>query len=76
MELIIIIQGILIALMVWRVIYLGNLIEKMLKFQQDVKGFQDAQCELNLAQRGINNLFAAEIERMNFINGKENHEIF
>lgn len=71
MELIIIIQGALIVLLGWRVIYLGNLIEKMLKFQKDVKGFQDAQCELNLAQRGINNLFATEIDRMNFINQKE-----
>lgn len=71
MELLIALQGTLIALLVWRVVYLGNLIEKMLKFQQDVKGFQDAQCELNLAQRGINNLFAAEIHRMNFINQKE-----
>lgn len=71
MELIIIIQGILIILLVLRVVYLGNLIEQMLKFQQDVKDFQDAQCELNLAQRGINNLFAAEIGRMNFINQKE-----
>ena len=72
MELILIIQGILIILLVGRVIYLGNLVEKMLKFQKDVKGFQDAQCELNLAQGGINNLFAAEIERMNFVNQKEN----
>lgn len=71
MELIIIIQGVLLALLVWRVVYLGNLIEKMLKFQQEVIGFQDAQCELNLSQRGINNLFAAEIDRMNFINQKE-----
>ena len=72
MELILIIQGILIILLVGRVIYLGNLVEKMLKFQQDVKGFQDAQCELNLAQGGINNLFAAEIHRINFVNQKEN----
>ena len=71
MELIIIIQGILITLMVWRVVYLGNLIERILKFQKDVKGFQDAQCELNLAQGGINNIFAAEIHRMNFVNQKE-----
>lgn len=76
MEFVIVLQAILLVFLVWRVIDLGNLIEKMLKFQQDVKDFQDAQCELNLAQRGINNLFAAEIERMNFINGKENHEIF
>lgn len=71
MELIIIIQGVLLILLVWRVVHLGNLIEKMLKFHQDVKGFQDAQCELNLAQGGINNLFAAEIHRMNFVNQKE-----
>lgn len=71
MELIIIIQGVLLILLVWRVVHLGNLIEKMLKFHQDVKGFQDAQCELNLAQGGINDLFAAEIHRMNFVNQKE-----
>ena len=71
MELILIIQGILIILLVGRVVYLGNLVEKMLKFQRDVKGFQDAQCELNLAQGGINNLFAAEIHRINFVNQKE-----
>lgn len=71
MELLIALQGTLIALLVWRVVCLGNLIEKMIKFQQDVKGFQDAQCELNLAQRGINNLFATEIDRMNFVNQKE-----
>ena len=72
MELILVIQGILIILLVGRVVYLGNIIERMLKFHQGVKGFQDAQCELNLAQQGINNLFAAEIERMNFVNQKEN----
>ena len=72
MELILIIQGILIILLVGRVVYLGNLVEKMLNFQRDVKGFQDAQCELNLAQGGINNLFAAEIHRINFVNQKEN----
>ena len=72
MEAVIILQAILLVFLVWRVIDLGNLIEKMLKFQQDVKGFQDAQCELNLAQQGINSLFAAEIERMNFVNQKEN----
>ena len=72
METVIILQAILLVLLVWRVIFLGNLIERILKFQQDVKGFQDAQCELNLAQRGINNLFAAEIHRMNFVNQKEN----
>ena len=71
MELIIIIQGVMLTLMVWRVVYLGNLIERILKFQKDVKGFQDAQCELNLAQGGINNIFAAEIHRMNFVNQKE-----
>ncbi len=72
MEVVIILQAILLVFLVWRVIDLGDLIEKMLKFQQDVKGFQDAQCELNLAQQGINSLFAAEIERMNFVNQKEN----
>ena len=71
MELIIIIQGVLLALMVWRVVYLGNIIEKMLNFQKGVRGFQDAQCELNLAQGGINGLLAAEIHRMNFVNQKE-----
>ena len=68
METVIILQAILLVFLVWRVIDLGNLIEKMLKFQQDVKGFQDAQCELNLAQQGINSLFAVEIDRMKFIN--------
>lgn len=72
METVIILQAILLVLLVWRVIFLGNLIERILKFQKDVKGFQDAQCELNLAQQGINSLFAAEIERMNFVNQKEN----
>ena len=71
MESVIVLQAILLIFLVWRVISMGNLIEQMLKFQQDVKGFQDAQCELNLAQRGINNLFAAEIDRMNFVNQKE-----
>lgn len=71
MEAVIILQAILLILLVWRVIFLGNLIEKMLKFQKDVKNFQDAQCELNLAQGGINDLFAAEIHRMNFVNQKE-----
>lgn len=71
MEAVIILQAILLILLVWRVIFLGNLIEKMLKFQKDVKNFQDAQCELNLAQGGINNIFAAEIHRMNFVNQKE-----
>ena len=71
MELIIIIQGVLLALMVWRVVYLGNIIEKMLNFQKVVRGFQDAQCELNIAQQRINSLFAAEIGRINFVNQKE-----
>ena len=71
METVIILQAILLVFLVWRVIDLGDLIEKMLKFQQDVKGFQDLQCELNLAQRGINNLFAIEIGRINFVNQKE-----
>lgn len=72
MQVVLIIQGILLILLVWRVVYLGNLIEKMLKFQQDVKGFQDVQCELNRIQRGINNIFSTEIDRMNFVNQKEN----
>ena len=71
MEFVIVLQAILLIFLVLRVVCLGNLIEKMLKFQQDVKGFQDAQCELNLAQRGINNIFATEIDRMNFVNQKE-----
>ena len=71
METVIILQAILLVLLIWRVIFLGNLIEKMLNFQKDVKNFQDAQCELNLAQGGINNIFAAEIHRMNFVNQKE-----
>ena len=71
METVIILQAILLVLLVLRVIYLGNLIERILKFQKDVKGFQDLQCELNLAQRGINNLFAIEIGRINFVNQKE-----
>ena len=72
MEFVIVLQAILLIFLVLRVVYLGNLIERMLKFQQDVRGFQDAQCELNIAQRGINDLFAAEIHRMNFVNQKEN----
>ena len=71
METVIILQAILLVLLVWRVIFLGNLIERILKFQKDVKGFQDAQRELNLAQGWINNIFAAEIHRMNFVNQKE-----
>ena len=72
MEFVIVLQAILLMFLVLRVVYLGNLIERMLKFHQDVKGFQDAQCELNLAQQGINNIFATEIDRMNFVNQKEN----
>ena len=72
MEFVIVLQAILLMFLVLRVVYLGNLIERTLKFQQDVKGFQDAQCELNLAQQGINNIFATEIDRMNFVNQKEN----
>ena len=71
METVIILQAILLVLLVWRVIFLGNLIERILKFQKDVKNFQDVQCEFNLAQGGINNIFAAEIHRMNFVNQKE-----
>ena len=72
LQIIAIIQGTLLALLVWRVIYLSNVLENVLKFQEDVKKFQTAQCELNLAQRGVNNLFASELDRINFINTEEN----
>lgn len=68
MEVVIVSHAILLVFLVWRIINLGDLIEEILKFRQDVKGFQDLQCELNLAQRGINNRFATEIDRINFVN--------
>lgn len=68
MEVVIVSHAILLVFLVWRIINLGYLIEEILKFRQDVKGFQDLQCELNLAQRGINNSFATEIDRINFVN--------
>ena len=71
MEFVIVLQAILLIFLAGRVVYMGKLIERMLKFHQDVKGFQDAQCELNLAQQEVNNLFATEIHRMNFVNQKE-----
>ena len=67
MEIILIIQGILIALLVWRVVFLGNLIEKMIKFQGDVKAFQNAQVYLNGMQREINSLLAKEVDSLNLI---------
>ena len=56
MEIILIIQGVLIALLVWRVIHLGNQNEKMLKWQDNVVAFQSAQVYLNGTQREINSL--------------------
>ena len=67
MELILIIQGILIALLVWRVIHLGNLVEKMLKWQDNVVAFQSAQVYLNGTQREINSLLAKEVANLNLI---------
>ena len=67
MELILIIQGILIALLVWRVIHLGNLVEKMLKWQENVVAFQSAQVYLNACQREINSLLAKEVGNLNLI---------
>lgn len=67
MELILIIQGILIALLVWRVIHLGNLVEKMLKWQENVVAFQSAQVYLNGTQREINSLLAKEVANLNLI---------
>ncbi len=67
METILIIQGILIALLVWRVIHLGNLVEKMLKWQDNVVAFQSAQVDLNGTQREINSLLAKEISSLNLI---------
>ena len=67
MEIILIIQGILIALLVWRVIYLGNFVEKMLKWQDNVVAFQSAQVYLNGTQREINSLLAKEVDNLNLI---------
>ena len=67
MEIVLIIQGILIALLVWRVIHLGNLVEKMLKWQDNVVAFQSAQVDLNGTQREINSLLAKEVASLNLI---------
>lgn len=67
MEIILIIQGVLIALLVWRVISLGNFVEKMLKWQDDVVAFQNAQVYLNGMQREINSLLAKEVGNLNLI---------
>ena len=67
MEIVLIIQGILIALLVWRVIHLGNLVEKMLKWQDNVVAFQSAQVYLNGTQREINSLLAKEVSSLNLI---------
>lgn len=67
METILIIQGILIALLVWRVIHLGNQNEKMLKWQDNVVAFQSAQVYLNGTQREINSLLAKEVANLNLI---------
>ena len=67
MEIILIIQGVLIALLVWRLIHLGNLVEKMLKWQDNVVAFQSAQVDLNGIQREINSLLAKEVSSLNLI---------
>ena len=67
MEIILIIQGILITLLVWRVIHLGNQNEKMLKWQDNVVAFQSAQVYLNGTQREINSLLAKEVANLNLI---------
>ena len=67
MEIILIIQGILIALLVWRVIHLGNQNEKMLKWQDNVVAFQSAQVYLNGTQREINSFLAKEVDSLNLI---------
>ena len=67
MEITLIIQGILIALLVWRVIHLGNLVEKMLKWQDNVVAFQSAQVYLNGTQREIISLLAKEVANLNLI---------
>lgn len=65
MELVIIIQGVLLALLVWRVIKLGNFVEKMLQWQDEVVKFRNAQVYLNMAQREINSLLAVEVDSIN-----------
>ena len=67
MEIILIVQGILIALLVWRVITLGNQNDKMLKWQENVVAFQNAQVYLNGMQREINSFFAKEVANLNLI---------
>lgn len=67
MELILIIQGILIALLVLRVIHLGNFVDKMLTWQENVVAFQSAQVYLNGTQREINSLLAKEVANLNLI---------
>ena len=67
MEIILIIQGILIALLVWRVVTLGNQNEKILKWQDNVVAFQSAQVDLNGMQREINSLLAKEVSSLNLI---------
>ena len=67
MEIILIIQGILIALLVWRVIHLGNQNEKMLKWQDNVVAFQSAQVYVNGTQREINSLLAKEVANLSLI---------
>ena len=67
MEIILIIQGILIALLVWMVFHLGNLVEKMLTWQENVVAFQSAQVYLNGTQREINSLLAKEVSNLNLI---------
>ena len=67
MEIILIIQGILIALLVWRVITLGNQNEKMLKWQDNVVAFQNTQVYLNGTQREINSLLTKEVDNLNLI---------
>ena len=67
MEMILIIQGVLIALLVWRVITLGNQNEKMLKWQDNIVAFQSAQVDLNGMQREINSLLAKEVSSLNLI---------
>ena len=67
MEIILIFQGILIALLVWRVIHLGNFIDKMLKWQDNVVAFQSAQVYLNGTQREINSFLAKEVSSLNLI---------
>ena len=67
MEIVLIIQGILIALLVWRVITLGDQNDKMLKWQDNVVAFRSAQVHLNGMQREINSLLAKEVANLNLI---------